>query len=36
MANDLRDRITNVFQKRVANPLMRRMPIQTLAGDDGT
>ena len=35
MANDLRDRITNVFQKRVANPLMRRLPIQTLLETTG-
>lgn len=30
MADSLRDRITTQFQKRVANPLMRRLPIQTL------
>jgi deazaflavin-dependent oxidoreductase (nitroreductase family) len=30
MAVDLRDRITTALQKRVANPLMRRMPFQTL------
>ena len=35
MANDTRDRITNFFQKRVANPLMRRMPIQTLLETTG-
>ena len=35
MANDLRDRITNEFQKRVANPLMRRLPIQTLLETTG-
>ena len=35
MANELRDRITNTFQKRVANPLMRRLPIQTLLETTG-
>ena len=35
MADDLRDRITNEFQKRVANPLMRRLPIQTLLETTG-
>src|SRR6476659_8357632 len=35
MANELRDRITNLFQKRVANPLMRRLPIQTLLETTG-
>ena len=35
MANDLRDRITNEFQKRLANPLMRRLPIQTLLETTG-
>jgi deazaflavin-dependent oxidoreductase (nitroreductase family) len=35
MADDLRDRITNLFQKRVANPLMRRLPIQTLLETTG-
>ena len=35
MANDLRDRITNEFQRRVANPLMRRLPIQTLLETTG-
>ena len=35
MANELRDRITNIFQKRVANPLMRRMPTQTLLETTG-
>jgi deazaflavin-dependent oxidoreductase (nitroreductase family) len=35
MANDLRDRITGEFQKRVANPLMRRLPIQTLLETTG-
>ena len=35
MTNDLRDRITNEVQKRVANPLMRRLPIQTLLETTG-
>jgi deazaflavin-dependent oxidoreductase (nitroreductase family) len=35
MADDLRDRITSQFQKRVANPLMRRLPIQTLLETTG-
>ncbi len=35
MPNELRDRITNAFQKRVANPLMRRLPIQTLLETTG-
>jgi deazaflavin-dependent oxidoreductase (nitroreductase family) len=35
MANDIRDRITNAVQKRVANPLMRRLPIQTLLETTG-
>lgn len=35
MAEDLRDRITNLFQKRLANPLMRRLPIQTLLETTG-
>ncbi len=35
MADDLRDRITNQFQRRVANPLMRRLPIQTLLETTG-
>ncbi len=35
MADDLRDRITNLFQKRVANPLMRRLPTQTLLETTG-
>ena len=30
MADQLRDRITTIFQKRVANPVMRLMPFQTL------
>ena len=32
---DLRDRITNTIQKRVANPLMRLVPIQTLLETTG-
>jgi deazaflavin-dependent oxidoreductase (nitroreductase family) len=35
MANNARDRITNFFQKRVANPLMRRNPMQTLLETTG-
>jgi deazaflavin-dependent oxidoreductase (nitroreductase family) len=35
MANALRDRIANFFQKRVANPLMQRMPTQTLVETTG-
>ena len=35
VAEDLRDRITNLFQKRVANPLMRRLPTQTLLETTG-
>lgn len=35
MADNLRDRITNLFQKRVANPLMRRLPTQTLLETTG-
>ena len=35
MADDLRDRITNLFQKRLANPLMRRLPNQTLLETTG-
>ena len=35
MSDNLRDRITNQFQKRVANPLMRRLPIQTLLETTG-
>jgi len=35
MANELRDRITHAFQKRVANPLMRRLPIHTLLETTG-
>ncbi len=32
---DLRDRFTSQFQKRVANPLMRRLPFQTLLETTG-
>ena len=32
---DLRDRITTTFQRRVANPLMRLMPFQTLLETTG-
>jgi deazaflavin-dependent oxidoreductase (nitroreductase family) len=35
MASDARDRITTFFQKRVANPLMRRNPMQTLLETTG-
>jgi deazaflavin-dependent oxidoreductase (nitroreductase family) len=35
MANELRDRVTNFVQKRVANPLMRRLPIQPLLETKG-
>jgi deazaflavin-dependent oxidoreductase (nitroreductase family) len=35
VADDLRDRITNLFQKRLANPLMRRLPNQTLLETTG-
>ena len=35
MVNELRDRITNNIQKRVANPLMRLMPFQTLLETTG-
>jgi deazaflavin-dependent oxidoreductase (nitroreductase family) len=35
MADDARDRIANFFQKRVANPLMRLMPFQTLLETTG-
>jgi deazaflavin-dependent oxidoreductase (nitroreductase family) len=35
MANDVRDRITNTLQRRVANPLMRLVPIQTLLETTG-
>ena len=35
MANELRDRIANTVQRRVANPLMRLMPFQTLLETTG-
>jgi deazaflavin-dependent oxidoreductase (nitroreductase family) len=35
MPDDTRDRVTNFFQRRVANPLMRRLPIQTLLETTG-
>jgi deazaflavin-dependent oxidoreductase (nitroreductase family) len=35
MASELRDRITTALQKRVANPLMRRLPVQTLLETTG-
>ena len=35
MADDLRDRITTLFQKNVANRLMRMMPFQTLLETTG-
>ena len=35
MPNDRRDSITNFFQKRVANPLTRRNPLQTLLETTG-
>ena len=35
MADDVRDRITNFFQRRLANPLMRRLPTQTLLETTG-
>jgi|SoiMethySBSTD1v2_1073268.scaffolds.fasta_scaffold1475226_1 deazaflavin-dependent oxidoreductase (nitroreductase family) len=34
-AEDIRDRMTGFFQKRIANPLMRRVPIQTLLETTG-
>jgi deazaflavin-dependent oxidoreductase (nitroreductase family) len=33
--SDLRDQVTTTFQKRVANPLMRLMPFQTLLETTG-
>ncbi|MEO3756796.1 nitroreductase/quinone reductase family protein [Mycobacterium sp. B14F4] len=33
--SDVRDRFTGFFQKRVANPLMRRLPFQTLLETTG-
>ena len=35
MTDDLRNRITNQLQKRVADPLMRRVPTQTLLETTG-
>jgi deazaflavin-dependent oxidoreductase (nitroreductase family) len=35
MADDTRDRVTSLFQKRVANPMMRLMPFQTLLETTG-
>jgi deazaflavin-dependent oxidoreductase (nitroreductase family) len=35
MADNARDRITTFLQKRVANPLMRRNPMQTLLETTG-
>jgi len=35
MAEDLRDRLTKFFQGHVANPVMRRLPIQTLLETTG-
>src|SRR5947208_3744993 len=35
MMTDLRDRITKAFQKRVGNPLTRRLPTQTLLETTG-
>jgi len=35
MADDVRDRVVNFVQKRLANPLMRRVPIQTLLETTG-
>jgi deazaflavin-dependent oxidoreductase (nitroreductase family) len=35
MPDNTRDRISNFFQKRVANPLMRRNPFQTLLETTG-
>ncbi|SEH89552.1 deazaflavin-dependent oxidoreductase, nitroreductase family [Mycolicibacterium rutilum] len=35
MAEDLRDRITKLFQKNVANRLMRALPFQTLLETTG-
>jgi len=35
MADDLRDRVTKLFQKNVANRLMRAMPFQTLLETTG-
>jgi deazaflavin-dependent oxidoreductase (nitroreductase family) len=35
MSDTARDRVTNAVQKNVANPLMRRMPFQTLLETTG-
>ena len=35
MPDDTRDRVTNFLQKHVANPVMRRLPIQTLLETTG-
>jgi deazaflavin-dependent oxidoreductase (nitroreductase family) len=35
MANDVRTRVTKFFQKRVANPLTRQLPTQTLLETTG-
>ena len=35
MANDIRVRVSSTFQKHVANPLMRRLPMQTLLETTG-
>jgi deazaflavin-dependent oxidoreductase (nitroreductase family) len=35
MADDFRDRVTTFLQRRLANPLMRRLPIQTLLETTG-
>ena len=35
MPKNRRDRITTFFQRRVANPLMRRLPVQTLLETTG-
>ncbi|OBA94021.1 nitroreductase [Mycobacteriaceae bacterium 1482268.1] len=35
MADNLRDQITTLFQKRIANPVMRRLPVQTLLETTG-
>jgi deazaflavin-dependent oxidoreductase (nitroreductase family) len=35
MPDDTRDRVTTFFQKHVANPVMRRLPIQTLLETTG-
>jgi deazaflavin-dependent oxidoreductase (nitroreductase family) len=35
MANELRDRVTKTFQKRVGNPVLRLLPTQTLLETTG-